>query len=268
MSRSPGASCASVRPRTRVTRSRWHRGHRRAPRRLGERGCREESWRSRSSADIAFERASESGVPSPSASAASSAVVRPRGCSARRTPVQSMLTNPYPALYPFVTIGSDEALCCRRVEVVVHAFARDLDPTIAANRGLAAPRSASDPPRRTPPRAQSPGPRRSPRPAVPAHPCRGPGGRSRGRVGQVEQSARARSAAVGAHPVQLDVQDGVAPVRRGRPSSRRAPRGPGSTAPGSCTWRCRPPPGRAPAGPVRPPPRQWPWGGRCRWRPP
>ena len=85
-------------------------------------------------------------------------------------------------------------------------------------------------------------------------------------IGEVEQAAGQRSAGVGAHPVQLHVQDGVAPVGEERPSSRSGPRGPGSTAPAACTWRCRPPAGRGPGAPAPPPRRRWPWAGRCRWR--
>ena len=103
--------------------------------------------------------------------------------------------------------------------------------------------------------ARSRGPRRS-RPSGPARPCPGPASQ-KSSSGSVRSSSRRamRPAGVGTHPVQLHVQDGVAPVGQHDRGHVELPRGPGSTGPATCTWRSRPPAGRAPAARVRPPPR-------------
>ena len=71
-------------------------------------------------------------------------------------------------------------------------------------------------------------------------------------VREVEESPRHRPAGIGAHPVQLHVQDGVAPVGQHDRRHVQTLRGPVSTMPAACTWRSRQPPRRAPAAPVPP----------------
>ena len=87
-------------------------------------------------------------------------------------------------------------------------------------------------------------------PGWPARPCPGPGATK-------SRSGRARSSMARRPGPGRPAPDPVrAPCSRWRRSgwpgsrwSRRGPRGPGSTGPGGCTWRCRRPPGTAPAGP-------------------